>query len=48
VQPIANIGGGGNQNADIQFIINGTDLTKLDSYSKRSWPESKSCRVSST
>jgi len=35
VQPIANIGGGGNQNADIQFIINGTDLAKLDSYSKQ-------------
>ncbi|HET9830702.1 MAG TPA: efflux RND transporter permease subunit, partial [Vicinamibacterales bacterium] len=35
VQPIANIGGGGNQNADIQFIINGTDLNKLDTYSKQ-------------
>jgi HAE1 family hydrophobic/amphiphilic exporter-1 len=35
VQPIANIGGGGSQNADIQFIINGTDLAKLDTYSKQ-------------
>src|SRR5580765_6055918 len=35
VQPIANIGGGGSQNADIQFIINGTDLNKLDAYSKQ-------------
>ncbi len=35
VQPIANIGGGGSQNADIQFIINGTDLDKLDAYSKQ-------------
>ena len=35
VQPIANIGGGGSQNADIQFIINGPDLAKLDAYSKQ-------------
>ena len=35
VQPVANIGGGGNQNADIQFIINGPDLGKLDTYSKQ-------------
>src|SRR5204863_3891574 len=35
VQPIANIGGGGNQNADIQFIINGTDLKKLETYSQQ-------------
>jgi HAE1 family hydrophobic/amphiphilic exporter-1 len=35
VQPVANIGGGGNQNADIQFIINGPDLDKLDTYSKQ-------------
>ena len=35
VQPIANIGGGGSQNADIQFIINGPDLVKLDAYSKQ-------------
>ncbi len=33
VQPVANIGGGGNQNADIQFIINGPDLKKLETYS---------------
>jgi HAE1 family hydrophobic/amphiphilic exporter-1 len=35
VQPIANIGGGGSQNADIQFIINGPDLGKLDAYGKQ-------------
>ncbi len=35
VQPIANIGGGGSQNADIQFVINGPDLAKLDTYSKQ-------------
>ncbi len=35
VQPVANIGGGGNQNADIQFIINGPDLQKLDTYSRQ-------------
>ena len=35
VQPVANIGGGGSQNADIQFIINGPDLEKLDVYSKQ-------------
>jgi HAE1 family hydrophobic/amphiphilic exporter-1 len=30
VQPVANIGGGGNQNADIQFLINGADLHRLE------------------
>jgi HAE1 family hydrophobic/amphiphilic exporter-1 len=35
VQPIANIGGGGSQNADIQFIINGPDLKKLETYSQQ-------------
>ena len=35
VQPIATIGGSGSQNADIQFIINGPDLTKLDKYSRQ-------------
>jgi HAE1 family hydrophobic/amphiphilic exporter-1 len=35
VQPVANIGGGGTQNADIQFIINGPDLTKLDAASRQ-------------
>ncbi len=29
VQPVATFGGGGNQNADIQFLINGPDLNKL-------------------
>jgi HAE1 family hydrophobic/amphiphilic exporter-1 len=32
VRPIANIGGGGNQNADIQFTINGPDLDLLAKY----------------
>jgi len=35
VQPIANIGGGGSQNADIQFIINGPDLQMLDQYGRQ-------------
>jgi HAE1 family hydrophobic/amphiphilic exporter-1 len=35
VQPVANIGGGGTQNADIQFIINGPDLAKLDVTSRQ-------------
>ncbi|MES1254823.1 MAG: efflux RND transporter permease subunit [Acidobacteriota bacterium] len=35
VQPPAGIGGGGSQNADIQFIMNGPDLTKLDTYSRQ-------------
>ncbi|HEY2432692.1 MAG TPA: efflux RND transporter permease subunit [Vicinamibacterales bacterium] len=32
VRPIATIGGGGNQNADIQFTIAGPDLGKLEQY----------------
>jgi hydrophobic/amphiphilic exporter-1 (mainly G- bacteria), HAE1 family len=32
VRPVATIGGGGNQNADIQFTINGPDLKKLETY----------------
>jgi HAE1 family hydrophobic/amphiphilic exporter-1 len=35
VQPVATIGGGGNQNADVQFILNGPDLNKLDKYSQQ-------------
>jgi len=35
VQPTANIGGGGSQNADIQFIINGPDLRRLEEISKK-------------
>jgi HAE1 family hydrophobic/amphiphilic exporter-1 len=35
VQPVATIGGGGSQNADVQFIINGPDLSKLDKYSQQ-------------
>ncbi|MQA30379.1 MAG: hypothetical protein GEU82_11150 [Luteitalea sp.] len=30
VQPVATIGGGGSQNADVQFLINGPDLKKLE------------------
>jgi hydrophobic/amphiphilic exporter-1 (mainly G- bacteria), HAE1 family len=29
VQPVATIGGGGAQNADVQFLVNGPDLQKL-------------------
>jgi hydrophobic/amphiphilic exporter-1 (mainly G- bacteria), HAE1 family len=32
VRPVAAIGGTGNQNAEIQFIINGPDLRKLEEY----------------
>ena len=32
VRPVATIGGGGNQNADIQFTINGPDLKALERY----------------
>ena len=32
VRPVANIGGGGNQNADIQFTLNGPDLGNLERY----------------
>ena len=32
VRPVATIGGGGNQNAEIQFTINGPDLKKLETY----------------
>ena len=32
VQPVATIGGGGAQNADVQFLINGPDLTKLETH----------------
>ena len=35
VRPVATIGGGGNQNADIQFVVNGPDLRKLEAYSAR-------------
>jgi HAE1 family hydrophobic/amphiphilic exporter-1 len=35
VRPIATIGGGGNQNADIQFTISGPDLNKLQQYADR-------------
>ncbi len=34
VQPVAIIGGGGAQGADVQFIINGPDLAKLDQFSR--------------
>jgi HAE1 family hydrophobic/amphiphilic exporter-1 len=32
VRPVATFGGGGNQNAEIQFTINGPDLTQLERY----------------
>jgi HAE1 family hydrophobic/amphiphilic exporter-1 len=34
VRPVALFGGGGNQNAEIQFTINGPDLTALERYAK--------------
>ncbi|OFW14505.1 MAG: hypothetical protein A3F69_01555, partial [Acidobacteria bacterium RIFCSPLOWO2_12_FULL_66_10] len=35
VQPVANIGGSGAQSADVQFLINGPDLRKLDAISRQ-------------
>jgi hydrophobic/amphiphilic exporter-1 (mainly G- bacteria), HAE1 family len=35
VQPVATIGGGGAQNAEIQFLISGPDLRKLDVISQQ-------------
>src|SRR6185295_17509834 len=35
VQPVATIGGGGSQSADVQFIINGPDLKKLEEISRK-------------
>jgi HAE1 family hydrophobic/amphiphilic exporter-1 len=35
VQQVANIGGGGSQAADIQFVINGPDLKKLETISQQ-------------
>lgn len=34
VQPVAAISGGGNRNADVQYVIAGPDLEKLNQYSK--------------
>ena len=34
VQPVATIGGGGSQNADVQFLINGPDLKVLEQIGK--------------
>jgi HAE1 family hydrophobic/amphiphilic exporter-1 len=34
VQPVATIGGGGTQNADVQFLINGPDLKTLEMIGK--------------
>jgi HAE1 family hydrophobic/amphiphilic exporter-1 len=35
VQPVANIGGGGAQAADVQFVVNGPDLKKLETVSQQ-------------
>jgi HAE1 family hydrophobic/amphiphilic exporter-1 len=35
VQPLNDFGGGGTQNAEIQFVIRGPDLAKLDAISQR-------------
>ncbi len=34
VRPVATIGGGGNQNAEIQFTISGPDLKRLEQYAE--------------
>jgi HAE1 family hydrophobic/amphiphilic exporter-1 len=41
VRPVATIGGGGNQNAEIQFTINGPDLKKLEQYANAVVVEAK-------
>jgi HAE1 family hydrophobic/amphiphilic exporter-1 len=41
VRPVATIGGGGNQNADIQFTISGPDLKKLEHYANSVVAEAK-------
>jgi HAE1 family hydrophobic/amphiphilic exporter-1 len=41
VRPVATIGGGGNQNAEIQFTINGPDLKKLQEYASAVVAEAK-------
>ncbi len=41
VRPVATIGGGGNQNAEIQFAINGPDLRKLEQYANAVVAEAK-------
>ncbi len=35
VQPVATIGGGGSQSADVQFLINGPDLKELERISRQ-------------
>jgi len=41
VRPIATFGGGGNQNAEIQFTINGPDLGKLEQFANAVAAEAK-------
>ena len=41
VRPVATIGGGGNQNAEIQFTISGPDLKKLEHYANAVIAEAK-------
>ena len=41
VRPVATIGGGGNQNAEIQFTISGPDLKRLEQYANTVMTEAK-------
>jgi HAE1 family hydrophobic/amphiphilic exporter-1 len=41
VRPVATIGGGGNQNAEIQFTISGPDLKKLEQYANAVMTEAR-------
>jgi HAE1 family hydrophobic/amphiphilic exporter-1 len=41
VRPVATIGGGGNQNAEIQFTISGPDLKRLEQYANAVVAEAK-------
>jgi len=42
VQPVAMVGGGGSQNADVQFLINGPDLRVLEHISRELVDKAKS------
>src|SRR5207342_1574782 len=42
VQPVAMVGGGGSQNADVQFLVNGPDLHALESIGRQLIEKAKS------
>jgi len=48
VNPVAAISGGGQRNADINFVVSGPDLDKLTKYADSLLKNSKLFRMSST